>query len=87
MTPHLLAELRRIAALPLTESYALPPQVFTDEGFATLENERIFRSGWQCVGRTDELAHPGDYLTDDLACDPIIVIRDAEGAIEAFHGI
>ena len=87
MTPHLLAELRRIAALPLTESYALPPQVFTDEGFAALENERIFRRGWQCVGRTDELAQPGDYLTDDLAGDPIIVIRDAEGAIKAFPNI
>lgn len=86
-TPHLLSELRRIAALPLEESYALPPQVFSDEGFAALENERIFRRAWQCVGREDEVANPGDYLTDDLAGDPIVVIRDAAGAIRAFPNI
>ncbi|MFO1172893.1 MAG: aromatic ring-hydroxylating dioxygenase subunit alpha [Hyphomicrobiaceae bacterium] len=87
MTPNLLSELRRIAALPLEESYALPPQVFTDEGFAALEDERIFKHAWQCVGRADELAQPGDYLTDDLGGDPIIVVRDGGGAIKAFPNI
>ena len=86
-TADLTSELRRIAALPLEESYALPPQVFSDEGFATLEDERIFRRAWQCVGRADEIPTAGDYLTDDLAGDPIVVIRDIEGQIRAFPNI
>ncbi len=68
MTPNLLSELRRIAALPLEESYALPPQVFTDEGFAALEDERIFKHAWQCVGRADELLQAS--LTKEFGLKP-----------------
>ena len=86
-TTHLLSELGRIAALPLDQGWALPPAVFSDEGFAELENERIFRREWQCVGRTDEVENPGDYVTDDIAGEPIIVLRDAHGTIRAFPNI
>ncbi len=84
---NLLSDLARIAALPLEDGLALPPAVFSHEGFAAIEEERIFRRAWQCVGRADELTEPGDYLTDDLAGDPIFVVRDGEGAIRAFPNI
>jgi phenylpropionate dioxygenase-like ring-hydroxylating dioxygenase large terminal subunit len=86
-TAFLLSELGRIAALPLEESYALPPAVFSDAGFAALEDEHIFRNAWQCIGRSDELREPGDYLTDDLGGDPIFVIRDARGEIRAYPNV
>jgi phenylpropionate dioxygenase-like ring-hydroxylating dioxygenase large terminal subunit len=86
-TRELLSDIQRIAALPLDEGLALPPAVFTDEGLARLEDEHIFRHAWQCVGRADEIEKPGDYLTDDVAGDPIIVIRDRGGAIRAFPNI
>lgn len=84
---NLLSDLARIAALPLEDGLALPPAVFSHEGFAAIEEERIFRRAWQCIGRVDELTQPGDYLTDDLAGDPIFVVRDGEGAIRAFPNI
>ena len=51
------------------------------------ELERIFARDWICVGRASSLKKPGDYITYDLAGQPIIVLRDNEGEIRAMSNV
>ena len=41
------------ASAPLHEATALPPAAYCSEAIYSLEEERLFRQGWLCVGRTE----------------------------------
>ena len=83
--PHLdpTSALRGMADRPLSEAFAMPKSVYTSESFLARELEGIFRGDWVSVGRASSLAEPGDYLTYDLAGEPIMVVRDADGGLRA----
>lgn len=52
-----------------------------------LERERIFYRDWFCVGREEQLAKPGDFLTEDVADESILVTRTREGEFRAFYNV
>ena len=82
-----LAELRSVVARRFEDAVAMPPSVYTDAGFLELELERILRREWICVGRASAVAQPGDYLTYELAGQPIAVIRGRDGELRAFSNV
>jgi choline monooxygenase len=63
-----------------------PARIYTDPAVAAVERERIFARTWQLVAHTGQLGERGDYVTAELAGEPIVVTRDAEG-IRAFHNV
>ncbi len=69
-------ELARLATLPLERAETLPPQAYLSSEIYDLEVERIFRRDWHCVGRVDQMPNPGDYITADIAGEPVVVTRD-----------
>jgi phenylpropionate dioxygenase-like ring-hydroxylating dioxygenase large terminal subunit len=54
-----------------------------------LEREAIFRRTWLNVGRVEQLPRTGAYFTRELdaARTSIIVVRDKDGGLRAFHNI
>ena len=80
---HILADLKTLAAKPLTEANAPPKGMYTSPGILALEQERIFGAGWLCVGRVDEIARPGDYMTYELGPQPVIIVRGKDGTVRA----
>ena len=80
-----VAALQATAARPFEDAIAMPPEVYTSENFRTRELERVFRHDWVCVGRASALSKPGDYLTYDLAGQPVAVIRDRRDALPFSH--
>ncbi len=63
----------------------VPYQVFTDPELYTYEQERIFRGdAWHWVGLDIETPNPGDFKTQRLGDTPVIMVRDAEGALKVF---
>ncbi len=78
-----VAELKANIARPFEDAKAMPKSVYTSEAFCDLELENIFRKEWVCVGRADALKSAGDYITYELAGQPIMVLRDAEGVLRA----
>ena len=42
---------------------------------------------WTCLGRADELPNPGDYRTYEVGGSGVIVLRDAEGELRAYHNV
>ncbi|MET0726786.1 MAG: aromatic ring-hydroxylating dioxygenase subunit alpha [Acidimicrobiales bacterium] len=57
--------------------------------FYELERDAVFRRAWLNVGRVEDVSRPGRYLTKELqvAKTSIIVVRDSEGQVRAFHNI
>lgn len=72
---------------PFERARAMPPSVYTSGEFLGAELEHVFSREWICVGRADGLRAAGDYLTYTLAGQPILVIRDGEGALRALSNV
>ncbi len=87
LAPDAVAELQRMAALPFGEATAMPPSVYTSESFLARERERLFRQEWICVGRASALATPGDYVTADIAGQPVMVVRGRDGVLRALSNV
>ncbi|MEO1158889.1 MAG: SRPBCC family protein [Pseudomonadota bacterium] len=77
------AELKANAALPFERARAMPKSVYTSEQFLAEEIEHVFAKDWFCAGRASSLKQPGDYITLELAGQPIMVVRDAENRLRA----
>ncbi len=56
----------------------------SDEIFQ-LEQENFFANTWSFVGHGTQIPKSGDYLTLDIAGQPVLVLRDTDGTIRAFH--
>jgi len=82
-TPDAVAELAANVSVPFEQARAMPKSVYTSDGFLEAELAHIFRKEWYCVGRASSLAKPGDYVTFDLAGEPLMVMRGRDGALHA----
>ena len=64
----------------------VPYWVYQDEANYRSELRRIFEGPtWSYVCLESDVARPGDYRTTFLGEMPVIVVRDADGAIRAFE--
>lgn len=73
--------------LPTDEAHTLPPEIYTSEEFFAFEKEAIFGRDWLCVGRTSQVAEPGDYFTITLLEEPLIIAKGKDGQIRAMSGV
>lgn len=51
------------------------------------EKERLWPKVWQVAGRLEELPNPGDFLTYDVADESIVVLRNRDGDLRAYHNV
>jgi glycine betaine catabolism A len=77
--------LRSAMAPAFGDARTLPADVYTSKEVFAWETERFFEGGWVCVGRGDDLAAPGDQRAYRVGRDGILVVRDADGRLRAFH--
>jgi choline monooxygenase len=74
-------------AAPLADAYTIPAAWYTDARVADLERKNVFARNWQAVGRTDQVAKPGQYLTASVAGEPIVVVRGSDNQLRAFFNV
>jgi phenylpropionate dioxygenase-like ring-hydroxylating dioxygenase large terminal subunit len=89
-TPPPPADLERELAtirLPLEEASTLPARLYHDPAIYRQELRDIFSKMWLCVGREEDVPNPGDFLTRTVGQESVLVVRDAGGAINAFHNV
>jgi glycine betaine catabolism A len=57
--------------------------------FYELERDAIFRQAWLNVGRIEDLPRDGSWFTKDLvaARTSVLVVRDMDGEVRAFHNV
>ncbi len=74
-------------AAPDTYPRGLPPWAYDHPAMTRLELARILRPSWQLVCHISDVAKAGDYLTFELGPESIVVLRDREGTLRAFHNV
>lgn len=55
--------------------------VYTDPEIFDLETEYLWRRTWVYVGHDSQVPQTGDYYTTEIARQPLIMLRDADGEI------
>jgi choline monooxygenase len=74
-------------ARALDDAWTIPGSWYTDPRIADLERRRVHAHTWQMVGRTAQVERAGDYLTAEVAGEPIVVVRGADGVLRAFFNV
>jgi phenylpropionate dioxygenase-like ring-hydroxylating dioxygenase large terminal subunit len=65
----------------------LPAAAYYEPEYYELECQRIFRREWLLVAHAQQLPEPGDYFAVDLAGEPVVVVRGADGQIRALSAV
>lgn len=86
MTEELLSALDD-SSKDVGEALTLPPALYTSEEVLDFERDAIYAKEWLCVGRAERIPEAGDWFTVNIAREPIIVVRDKEGAIRAMSAV
>jgi choline monooxygenase len=75
------------AAAPLEEASTIPAPWYVDERLADLEREQVFARNWITVGRTDQVAAPGQFFTVEIAGEPLVIVRGSDNIVRAFFNV
>ncbi len=65
----------------LIEDDRVHRDVYTSAEIFQLEMERLWSRTWIYVGHASQIANPGDYITADIAAQPVIMVRHGDGSI------
>lgn len=67
------------------KNYSLPAALYNDPQMYRIDIEEIFQKEWLFVGMSSEIPNRGDYFTVSIGQNPMLLVRDADGSINAFH--
>jgi Rieske 2Fe-2S family protein len=74
-----------VARRPAGQSLEAP--FYTAEEFFGLDIEAVFARHWLFVAAEAELPEPGDYVTVNVGPYSVIVVRDDDENVQAFHNV
>jgi choline monooxygenase len=72
---------------PLSEASTIPASWYIDDRIAELERMTVFSKTWQMVGRIELVEKPGQFLTANVAGEPIVVVRGNDGVLRGFYNV
>jgi Rieske 2Fe-2S family protein len=69
------------------KGYTLPAPFYLSEAIFEQDVARIFGRYWIYVGVESEIAEPGDFFTVEIGSASVIIVRDDDMGINAFHNV
>ncbi len=72
---------------PLEQAHTIPAAWYTDEPLAELERQNVFGRTWQPVARVDQVSLPSQYVTVELAGEPLLIVRGNDQKLRAFFNV
>ena len=88
MTHPLLPEIERYRpGRPLAEACTPPSSWYIDPRFLDLELATTFANSWQYACRVDQVGEPGQFVTLELAGEPLLVVRGGDGVLRGFFNV
>lgn len=70
-----------------TPGHSLPAPLYTDPDLHQTELELLWQRQWVFVGTSAEVPEPGDYVTLDIGRASVMVLRDDDEQVRAFHNV
>ncbi len=74
-------------ALPLECASTIPKEWYTASEVYERERDVVFGQSWQLVGRSEQVVRPGQFLTAEIAGEPVVVVRNEAGELNAFFNV
>jgi len=71
----------------LAEASTIPAPWYVDARIAKLESKTVFSKSWLMVGRADQVERPGQFVTANVAGEPIVVVRGNDGVLRGFVNV
>ena len=72
---------------PLAEAFTPPASWYTDPCIFDLEKRTVFSHSWQMAGRAAQVSRAGQYITAEMAAEPILVVTGSDGAARGFFNV
>jgi len=72
---------------PLWEASTIPAPWYVDARVAELEARTVFSKTWQMVGRVEQVQKSGQFVTANVAGEPVVVVRGNDGVLRAFFNV
>ena len=72
---------------PLAEASTIPSGWYTDSRIFELERQTVFARSWHFACRTDQVAAPGQFVSLELAGEPLVVVRGQDAVIRGFFNV
>jgi choline monooxygenase len=72
---------------PLSTASTPPCSWYTDPRVLELEQRTVFSRSWQMMGRADQIRAAGEYITGDLAGQPLLIVRGQDGILRGFYNV
>lgn len=69
------------------KALTLPSEYFYDASLFQQEKDRIFMSAWHFACHVNELNEPGAFVVRDIFDQSVVLTRDKQGEIHAFHNV
>ena len=73
--------------LPLDRASTIPASWYIDERVYGLELHNVFGRSWQLAGRAAQVVNPGQYITTEIAGEPIVVVRGDDNLLRGFFNV
>lgn len=67
--------------------YRLPPEAYYGQDWFGREQRQLFRRTWNFVCETRDLPAAGDFFTAEIGGSPVVVVRDQDLTLRAFHNV
>lgn len=75
------AQKDHVLAHGLGNSHYIDPQVYERE------NNSVISNSWASVGFAKDVPNPGDVMPTTLAGQPLLIVRDDDGAVQVFENV
>ncbi len=72
---------------PIAEASTPPSSWYIDPRVFDLEQRTVLSRSWQVAGRTDQVREAGQYITREVAGEPILVIRGNDKVLRGFFNV
>ena len=76
--------------IPITPGYgpsSISRQPYTDPVQFELEREKVLNTTWLIVGRSADISGIGDWLSFESHGETVVVTRQPDGSVAAFHNV
>ena len=72
---------------PLEQAHALHASFYHDAQWLALEQREVFARSWQLIAHAGDLRHSGDHVVGEIAGQPILIVRQPDQSLSAFHNV
>jgi len=69
------------------EGYSLEAPFYVSEDVLKADVEHIFSKHWIFVAVEPQIPEEGDYITVDIGSTSVLIVRDEDGEVRAFHNV